>query len=481
MHDTRKTKKKLLPNSHTLHRKNIKRERLTTEHQKTLRDLQTVKQRLDEQTKKHQQTRKLLLQTQKAYNRFVPHQFFSLLEKKNIMDVQLGDQLEKTMTILFSDIRSFTTLSESMSPQQNFNFINSYLREMEPVIGEHHGMIDKYVGDAIMALFPTSADDALQGAIGMLYRLMSYNQGREKAGYRPIEIGIGLNTGLLMLGTVGGANRMEGTVISDAVNLASRVEGLTKNYGANLLISEHTFYNLKNADRYCIRFVDRVVVKGKKQPQSVYEVFDTDTAEVREGKKSTVKTFEEALAFYHFKQIPQAKELLQTCLRANPQDVPAQVYLDRCNQFLHSGVHIGTGELDLVVAWTPDIAVGIPEIDEQHRELYAYAHELIAAVRTERHQDKIEKMLAFLDAYSATHFKTEERYMRRHAYPFYALQKKQHARFIKYFGRLKQELKELEGNRTYLTFRIQILVVDWLVNHTSKEDRHFGKFLQNKT
>ena len=211
-----------------------------------------------------------------AYSRFVPHQFVQLLGKDSVVDIDLGESLEKKMTILFSDMRDFTTLSESMTPRQNFEFINTYLERMEPVITKYHGVIDKYIGDAIMALFPTGPDDALDGAIGMLDTLAAYNKEREAIGHRPIFIGIGLNTGLMMLGTVGGRNRMESTVISDAVNLASRVESMTKSYGTSLLITEHTYCGLKDPSRYGIRFADRVMVKGKTQPQSVYEVFDGD-------------------------------------------------------------------------------------------------------------------------------------------------------------------------------------------------------------
>ncbi|MFC1820188.1 adenylate/guanylate cyclase domain-containing protein [Thermodesulfobacteriota bacterium] len=235
----------------------------------------------------------------RAYNRFVPQEFFKLLGEEDITKVKLGDQVERTMTVLFSDIRNFTSLSETMSPQKNFDFINSYLSQMEPVISKHGGIIDKYVGDAIMVLFPNGADDALKGSISMLSKLDSINQKLRKEGYGSIKIGIGLNTGLLMLGTVGGKNRMEGTVISDAVNLASRIEGMTKLYGVNLLISEYTYYNLKYIKKYYIRFIDRVFVKGKTQPQSVYEVFSADEISTREAKSKTIKIFEEALASYH--------------------------------------------------------------------------------------------------------------------------------------------------------------------------------------
>ncbi|MEM7018537.1 MAG: adenylate/guanylate cyclase domain-containing protein, partial [Pseudomonadota bacterium] len=220
-----------------------------------------------------QQAHQQLHNTNQGYARFVPHEFLQFLNKDSVVDVELGDHVQKEMTILFSDIRGFTSLSETMTPDENFRFINSYLSRMEPVIAGHSGFIDKYIGDAIMALFPTSADEAVRGSIDMLHSLSDYNEGRERAGYPLIKIGIGLNTGPLMLGTVGGKNRMDGTVISDAVNLASRVEGLTKTYGTALLITEWTYQRLYDVSQYQTRVIDRVRVKGKTEPVTVYEIF----------------------------------------------------------------------------------------------------------------------------------------------------------------------------------------------------------------
>ena len=222
------------------------------------------------------ESEKRLAQLNKAYERFVPSQFLKFLDKSSIIDVELGDQVQLEMSVLFSDIRDFTTLSESMTPEDNFRFINSYLSRMEPVINQNNGFIDKYIGDAIMALFSGDANNAVNAGIAMLNRLLEYNQNRANSGYAPIKIGIGINTGSLMLGTVGGQNRMDGTVISDAVNLASRVESLTKNYGVSLLITQETFLRLENPSEYAIRTLDRVKVKGKSESVTVYEVFDAD-------------------------------------------------------------------------------------------------------------------------------------------------------------------------------------------------------------
>ena len=267
-----------------------------------------------------------------AYERFVPRQFLQLLNKDSIVEVQLGNNVEQEMSVLFSDIRSFTTLSESMTPEQNFQFINAYLSRMEPVIIDNHGFIDKYIGDAIMALFSGSADDAVKAGILMLHRLSEYNSTRNRLDRPPMQIGIGINTGKLMLGTIGGYSRMDSTVISDAVNLASRVENLTKNYGVSLLITHHTFQRLHNPNQYAIRVIDRVQVKGKSEWVTVFEVFDADPPEIREIKIATRQIFEQAWVLYHQEKFTMASLLFQDCLSQNPRDQVAQIYLERCQQ-----------------------------------------------------------------------------------------------------------------------------------------------------
>lgn len=270
-----------------------------------------------------------------AYSRFVPNQFLSFLEKDSIVDVQLGDQVEKEMTVFFSDIRGFTSLSEKMTPQQNFNFINAFLSRLEPIISEYHGFIDKYIGDAIMALFPRSADDAVKSAINMLREINLYNESHKK---RPIKVGIGLNTGRLMLGTVGGKNRMDGTVISDAVNLGARVEGMTKMYGIDLLITEHTYKKLAQPTDYKIRMIDKVKVSGKTKPVTVYEVFDGDLEEVKYLKTQSLQYFVDGLIFYTHSDFTEALLSFQQALEIYPADKAAKVYYQRCKHFLKHGI-----------------------------------------------------------------------------------------------------------------------------------------------
>jgi PAS domain S-box-containing protein len=263
-----------------------------------------------------------------AYGRFVPHEFLHFLGYESILEVKLGDQVQKEMSVLFSDIRDFTSLSETMTPAENFQFINAYLSRMEPAITQNFGFIDKYIGDAIMALFDGSADDAVKAGIAMLEELYEYNISRNRPDCPPLQIGIGINTGSLMLGTVGGQSRMDSTVISDAVNLASRVETLTKEYGVSMLITQNTFIELN--DFYDLRLIDRVTVKGKSQMVTVYEVFAADPPELRQKKLETKTLFEEALVLYNSDRCVEATRFFSGCLQINPTDNVAQIYMQRC-------------------------------------------------------------------------------------------------------------------------------------------------------
>ena len=271
-----------------------------------------------------------------AYQRFVPSQLLSSLEKESILDVQLGDQVQKEMSILFSDIRSFTTLSESMTPEENFRFVNSYLSLMGPLVREHHGYIDKYVGDSIMALFDRSPDDAVQTSVSMFKALREFNEERLREGYEPIRIGVGVNTGMMMLGTLGEEDRMEGSVISDAVNLAARLEGLTKLYKTQLLISEATFKKL-TLEVFKARLIDKVAVKGKESSVLVYEVLDAEAQELFEKKYDTIKLFEQGFDLYQNQRFEEALPLFRRCLELVAEDTVAALYVERCQTLISGG------------------------------------------------------------------------------------------------------------------------------------------------
>jgi class 3 adenylate cyclase len=270
-----------------------------------------------------------LKETNLSIERFVPHAFLAIVGKPSIVDVALGDNKRRTMTILFSDIRNFTTLSEKMTPDENFAFINSYLERMGPVIRDHNGFIDKYIGDAIMALFET-ADDAVRAGIAMVETLKQFNVARESSGLNPIDIGIGINSGSLMLGTIGEKHRMDGTVISDAVNLASRMEGLTKVYRTGLLISQYTYEHLADPKAYDIRPIDVVVVKGKSQPVVVFEVFDHDRPAARAVKRLTRDLLLSGVEALSRHNAASARGYFEQCVALAPDDPVAANLLKSC-------------------------------------------------------------------------------------------------------------------------------------------------------
>jgi len=270
-----------------------------------------------------------LKQTNLSIERFVPHAFLTMIGKPSIVSVELGDNARKEMTVLFSDIRSFTTLSEKMTPDENFTFINLYLARMGPVIRDNNGFIDKYIGDAIMALFE-SADDAVRCSLAMVDMLDEFNAGRQASGDTPIAIGIGLNTGSLMLGTIGEQHRMDGTVISDAVNLGSRIESLTKVYKVGVLLSEFTYARLADPGAYDIRPIDIVVVKGKTRPVTIYEVFDHNSPADRAAKTRTRDLLLSGVAKLHKQDTAGARRCFEEGLALLPGDPAAVNLLKAC-------------------------------------------------------------------------------------------------------------------------------------------------------
>ncbi|MEI7012732.1 7TM diverse intracellular signaling domain-containing protein [Leptospira licerasiae] len=270
-----------------------------------------------------------------SYARFVPKDFLANLGKDSILDVRLGDQIQKEMAVLFSDIRSFTTLSEQMTPAENFNFINSYLSRMSPIIQRHNGFIDKFIGDAIMALFQRNVIDAVSAGVEMQRYLKEYNEHRHHQGYIPIQIGVGIHSGSLMLGTIGAEERLEGTVISDTVNLASRIESLTKVYGSRIAVSESTIEEVKKDGKFHFRFLDRVKVKGKQRPVSVYEVFDGDEPQYQDLKLKTKESYEKGVKAFYSNSFEDAKQQFENVISIFPDDKATQLYLKRLYPVTH--------------------------------------------------------------------------------------------------------------------------------------------------
>jgi class 3 adenylate cyclase len=268
----------------------------------------------------------------------VPNAFLRTLGKENISQVRLGDQVEQMVTVFFSDIRAYTTLSETMTPEENFKFVNAFNRRMGPIIDDHDGFINQYLGDAIMAIFQLSPRQALLAAIEFQKTLQTYNAQRHRQNRLPIASGIGFHTGKLIMGIIGDEKRMDAATISDTVNTAARMETLNKHYGTNILFSEDSFAGIGPATDFHLRFLGPVQLKGKNVPVGVYECFDGDPPRLLELKLKTLADFTEGLEYFFARDFGRAEQLFARIRAISPEDKTAELFLDECRQYLATGV-----------------------------------------------------------------------------------------------------------------------------------------------
>jgi class 3 adenylate cyclase len=235
-----------------------------------------------------------------AYKRFLPEEFLKLIGTGDIQKVKKGDATSRNISVLFSDIRNFTSMTENMNPEESFSFINQILDFLAPIISKHNGFIDKFVGDSIMALFPNNVDDSIQCGFEMLCALRKYNSECRK-NMIPVEIGIGIHYGDVMIGTIGTENRMDSTVISDTVNTAARVESLTKTLGATFIVTEDlilksTLTNVK------ITPIGKYLLKGKRQSMGLYQMLE-------ENSSIDPIQFSQGVKHFQMKEFEKAEEI----------------------------------------------------------------------------------------------------------------------------------------------------------------------------
>jgi adenylate cyclase len=261
------------------------------------------------------------------------------------MDADLAEKLlesggsllggnETIGTVFFSDIRSFTTLSEDLGVKGTVEMLNEYFSIMVECIQNEKGMLDKFIGDAIMAVFgtPIAHDDdpdrGVRAAIQMMLELKKYNDKRVKQGLLPIDHGMGLNTGQIVSGNIGSEKRMDYTVIGDAVNLASRVESSCKKYGAHILISDSTFKSLKAT--YRTRQIDKLIVKGKTIPVGIYEVLDYHDKQSFPNMIEVLEMFNNGIEYYNEGRWNDAIKQFHKAQKGNPEDKCSKMYIERC-------------------------------------------------------------------------------------------------------------------------------------------------------
>ena len=267
-----------------------------------------------------------LASTNNAIQRFVPREFLHALGHDDVTTARLGDAAARSITVLFADIRNFTASSERMSPEETFAFLNSCLSRLGPHVRAQSGFVDKYIGDAIMALFPRDPRDAVRAAIAMQSELRRGNEADPTRA--PVAIGVGIHLGRVMMGTIGEEERFEATVISDAVNLTARLESLTKQLRCAVLISEDVEATLDAELRTHTRRVGTFVVKGKIQPVVLFEVFASDAPSLRATKVGSRAGFERMLEVFATRGAAEARGLAAALHDESPDDGPAAWWCD---------------------------------------------------------------------------------------------------------------------------------------------------------
>ena len=278
-----------------------------------------------------------------TFRKFVPKQFVDHLTKNGENTLELGRADEDELAILFSDIRGFTGLSEQMSPQELMNFLNSYFLRMNEPIHNNNGFIDKFIGDAVMALFdrPTGtntdkAQDAIRAALDLRYAINLYNKHRENSNYPPINVGIGIHFGPVIIGTVGSDDRMDTTVIGDSVNIAFRLEALAPRYNTDIVISAQILHQAKSKGLFEYRILDWVRVKGRKTPIEIYEIIDHQAASVKKLKLANAELIEQGLGYRKQQKWQQAISYFQQALEINPEDSLVIHHLEQCAKLQHT-------------------------------------------------------------------------------------------------------------------------------------------------
>ncbi len=438
-------------------------------------ELELLRRTLSNERHHRREAERRLADLEGLTSRLAAWDLLRILRPGSPSSLQVGDSMERKVTTAFVDLRNFTGLSERMSTRGVLDLLNGLFGDLARIATKHSGFIDKYIGDAIMIVFPGYPDDAVRAAIAMFDALRHQNVLRVAAGSPPLALGAGMSTGLARIGVVGADDRMQVTAVGDSVNLASRLESMSKEYGAPVLLSESTLYGLSSDQRYHLRFVDRIRVKGKVQPQSVYELFDTDPPDVVARKLSLRPLLELALAAYHLRDIDRAEPLILQVCEELPSDPVARLYATRCREYRTSGRFYGTGEAGRSLPWQADFETGVKLVDDQHEELLAHLNALAEEVRLEE-AGSPRPILDYLGHYAAEHFQTEEALMRAYDYPFLADHEREHRKFVDYFVELKNEITA-GHDPLYLLFRVQVFLLDWFVSHSTGTDRHFSTYL----
>ncbi len=325
------------------------------EHQEPARDFTAVQQeavafvcdqaaaplwnfQLEQRLRAADEHRRSLIDVQ---SKFVPNELLRILDIDDLRRVRSGYRVERMMTVLISDIRGYTTMLEDMSVSEASNLAMGFMRAVEVPIISCNGMIQDVRGDEIVAVFDSDPDSAVRAGLAMLRSLRDHNQDRLAHGSQELRVGIGINTGVVGVGLVGGVNRMVLTIIGDAVNLAARIESTNKRYGSALLVSDATCARLTDRSQFDIRRMERVMVVNRRKPVTIYEVYDDDPAPLRDAKRKAQSAFDRAFALFDAGETDEARSAFEHCRELLPGDPIAPLHLAHCDAVIHGEMSPG--------------------------------------------------------------------------------------------------------------------------------------------
>lgn len=280
----------------------------------------------------------------KVYAKFVPLRLIQLFSKVSETRVKRGDFIVKQMSVLSSDIRDFTAISESLSPEETFLFLNDFLRQVGPTIRSHNGFIEKYVGDAIFALFERQPEDALLAAIEMHKTTARWNKESKSHRVGEIRIGVGIHFGELMLGIIGEEQRIESAVLSDSLGVANSLESMTKKYGAKIILSLDALLELQHPDSYPHRLLDFIKIPAKQKLIGIAQVLVDGVEEAFELKLKTKEQFEESVHLFWDGEFEKAGAGFRAVFAIDPTDKAAKLYLERTELYAQNGPPPGFGK-----------------------------------------------------------------------------------------------------------------------------------------
>lgn len=274
-----------------------------------------------------------------SYFRFVPQPFLKVLGKKTVTQISLGEQTNRRMTMLVCNMREFSEFSKRLSTDENFRFINSFLKEFGPAVREYGGFTSRYLGAGLLSMFPDEPGEALKAAMKLRETLENYNRRRSNTGYEPIEIGISVHTADVMLGIIGEEQRLEGSVVSTAVELTLDLEKLSAKLGVNVLLTEDALRAMPKLSEGAYRKLGAFQLGEAMRTIELFDVFEGDPVHIRKLKQETQEPFERAVALFRAGKFYDAREAFVAVVKKNRDDLAAKLYFFECDRYFQEGVN----------------------------------------------------------------------------------------------------------------------------------------------